>query len=105
LYYYRARFYDPMIGRFLSEDPIGFSSGDVNLYRYVANNPINLIDPLGLEGTIGNAPQEPTPSCTLRKPGNALEMLTPEMRQKLSTLPRKSKFIVVTQAAVLVDRG
>lgn len=45
--YYRARYYDPTIGRFISEDPIGFSGG-VNFYRYVGNNPILLIDPYGL---------------------------------------------------------
>ena len=49
LYYYRNRWYDPMLGRFLSEDPIGFAGGDVNLYRYVFNNPVNLIDPWGLD--------------------------------------------------------
>ena len=49
LYYYRARYYEPDSGRFLSEDPIGFAGGDVNLYRYVRNSPINFRDPLGLE--------------------------------------------------------
>ena len=48
-YYMRARYYDPKVGRFISEDPIGFKGGDVNLYVYVGNNPINLIDPLGLK--------------------------------------------------------
>jgi RHS repeat-associated protein len=47
LYYYRARYYDPMEGRFISRDPIGFAGGDVNVYRYVQNNSINLIDPSG----------------------------------------------------------
>ena len=47
LYYYRARYYDPQTGRFLSEDPIGFDAGDQNLYRYVANNPITFVDPDG----------------------------------------------------------
>ena len=46
-YYYRARYYNPNSGRFLSEDPIGFVSGDTNLYRYVKNNPIALTDPSG----------------------------------------------------------
>ena len=49
LYYYRARYYSPMLQRFISEDPIGFSSGDTNLYAYVGNDPINLSDPLGLQ--------------------------------------------------------
>ena len=48
LYYYRARYYDSELGRFISEDPVGFGGGDVNLYRYVLNDPISLVDPLGL---------------------------------------------------------
>lgn len=48
LYHYRARAYDPSTGRFLQEDPIHFAAGDLNLYRYVANNPVNLTDPSGL---------------------------------------------------------
>jgi RHS repeat-associated protein len=47
LYYYRARYYDAGLGRFISEDPIGFSAGDTNLYRYVNNSPTNFTDPSG----------------------------------------------------------
>ena len=47
LYYYRARYYDPEVGRFLSEDPIGFDGG-INFYSYVGNNPINFFNPFGL---------------------------------------------------------
>jgi RHS repeat-associated protein len=60
LSYYRARYYDPTIGRFLSEDPISFEAG-VNFYAYVLNNPTNTIDPLGLDG--GDAPGPPSPAC------------------------------------------
>jgi len=49
LYFYRARYYDPNAGRFFTKDPIGFAAGDVNLYRYVYNNPVNKVDPLGLQ--------------------------------------------------------
>ncbi|MBI3377424.1 MAG: RHS repeat protein [Nitrospirae bacterium] len=48
LYYYRGRYYYPSRGRFISKDPIGFGGGDVNLYRYVGNNPVNFVDPEGL---------------------------------------------------------
>ncbi len=47
LYFYRARYYDPNVGKFISEDPIGIDGGDFNLYRYVRNNPLNFTDPTG----------------------------------------------------------
>lgn len=47
--YNRARYYDAAIGRFISEDPIGFEAGDVNIYRYVANSPVDSRDPDGLQ--------------------------------------------------------
>jgi RHS repeat-associated protein len=46
LYYYRARYYHPALGQFLSTDPIG-SKDDPNLYLYVANDPVNGTDPSG----------------------------------------------------------
>jgi len=51
LIYYRARFYDPEVGRFISEDPLGFEAG-VNFYAYVQNNPVMFNDPMGLVDTI-----------------------------------------------------
>jgi RHS repeat-associated protein len=48
LYYYRARYYDPAGGRFLSEDPIRFDGG-TNFYSYTGNSPVNWYDPFGLD--------------------------------------------------------
>ena len=47
LYFYRARYYSPQIGRFISEDPIAFDGGP-NIYTYADNDPINSVDELGL---------------------------------------------------------
>jgi RHS repeat-associated protein len=56
LYYYRARFYDASSGRFISEDPLQLRDRplpELNGYSYVANDPVNRVDPLGLESTCG----------------------------------------------------
>lgn len=44
----RARWYEPGTGKFINEDPSGFKGGDVNLFRYVGNDPLNQVDPSGL---------------------------------------------------------
>jgi len=49
LYYYRARYYNPILGRFLSPDPLGPEGGGLNLYRYCQNNPVNIMDPTGMK--------------------------------------------------------
>lgn len=46
--------YDPTIGRWLTEDPIGFAGEDMNLYRYVGNGPTNATDPSGLKSGKGS---------------------------------------------------
>ena len=46
LYYMRARYYDPQLGRFVSEDPIGLAGG-INAYVYAGDNPVNGRDPSG----------------------------------------------------------
>ncbi|GEP42219.1 RHS repeat domain-containing protein [Brevifollis gellanilyticus] len=47
LYEMRSRYYDPRLGRFTQEDPLGLKGGDMNLYRYAGNNPVMFRDPTG----------------------------------------------------------
>lgn len=60
LYYYRARYYNLPIGRFRSEDPLGFAANSVNFYRYGSNNPLTFIDPTGMTQTVLEPPSAPT---------------------------------------------
>src|SRR5262249_20969802 len=54
LYFYRARYYDPLKGRFLQRDPLEYVNGS-NLYEYVTSDPINFGDPTGLECVVCSA--------------------------------------------------
>lgn len=60
--YYRARYYDPKIGRFAAEDPIQWLGRSINFYPYVNNNPVNLADPFGLTPSDGCCKQD-YPTC------------------------------------------
>jgi RHS repeat-associated protein len=78
LYYYRARYYDANLGKFLSEDPLGFSTGDTNLSRYVKNVPLSRLDPSGLEGILvggRDVPSiQPLPSPTPDSPAISIQV-------------------------------
>jgi len=63
LYYYRARWYDPGIGRFVSEDPIGFEGNSFNFYCYASNCPYVLSDPSGLRN---RQKCQPHTNCVLK---------------------------------------
>jgi len=92
LYYYRARYYNPYIGRFLQTDPIGYGAG-MNLYAYCGNNPIGLVDPLGLYGTCGY-PSSCDP-CWAEATGRIMVLPYKLNPTKLSRLKGLSQFLSV----------
>jgi RHS repeat-associated protein len=71
LYYYRARYYSPDMQRFISEDPIGLSGGDTNLYAYVGNDPVNFSDPSGLMRNYDNMKGGSKPRTRPKAPDGA----------------------------------
>jgi hypothetical protein len=73
LFYYRNRYYHPVLQRFISEDPIEFEGGEINLFSYVANSPTNFSDALGLthlgcSGPFQAASPQPGHKCESPKP-------------------------------------
>jgi RHS repeat-associated protein len=64
LQFNRARYYDAAVGRWISEDPIGFAAGDTNLNRYVGNGPVDKVDPWGLQDPTGGIYHDYTQGMT-----------------------------------------
>ncbi|HLK86599.1 MAG TPA: RHS repeat-associated core domain-containing protein [Candidatus Binataceae bacterium] len=91
LYFYRARYYSPTYQRFIGQDPIGFRGGDWNLYAYVLNSPVSLVDPFGYQWRPTPTPA-PTPSLdqVLRDAANPLDLFnanTPSGGPAISCAP------------------
>jgi len=71
LYFFRARYFDPAAGRFLSEDPLETGGGDIDFYRYAYNSPINFIDPFGEQSTTTAPPPTAPPAAPPSAPPSA----------------------------------
>ncbi len=89
LYYYRARYYQPTIGRFVSPDPIGIDGG-INLYGYVEGDPIGYVDPDGLAkqkpNYTPNNPRKPVPDH--KKPDGRQRNMKPDGGEEHSRRPK-----------------
>jgi RHS repeat-associated protein len=81
LQYNHARWYDATMGRWITQDPLGFDAGDSNLYRYVNNAPTNATDPSGL--------QQPVNLQALRKEFKDDEAKILELRKELEDQSKK----------------
>ncbi len=98
LYYYRARYYDPKAGRFISEDPIGFEGG-VNFLSYVGNNPTKWRDPSGHEVFPNGVPQ-----MDLNAKGALPVLLAPVVAVGLAVLPFEFVPAATTAAGAILTR-
>ena len=69
MYFDNARYYNSAIGRFVSQDPMGFAAGDTNLYRYVGNAPMDQTDPSGeVDPDVPQLPEPKVPDGKVEQP-------------------------------------
>ena len=94
LQFNRARYYDPMTGRWITPDPSGIAAGDTNLYRYVKNDPTNETDPSGKQPrttreleALRKKGRYPTATTSLETPLTAAELV--ELKDLLEAVKNK----------------
>lgn len=97
LYYYRARYYDPNAGRFISEDPVGFGGG-INFYANVDNGVIDSRDPFGLAPIPTSGPHYANSFATC-------DQQFEDCKKKAKHKAFKGGFMVFVASSVTFDTG
>jgi RHS repeat-associated protein len=105
LYYYRARYYSPRLGRFLQTDPVG-TKDDLNLYAFVKNDVLNSTDPSGLCETASTCAQDHDNRAFLRGDISAQELQTRNNARAAGTVTGAIVVaVVLTRGAILKAFG
>jgi RHS repeat-associated protein len=106
LMYYRNRYYHPVIGRFTNVDPLGYAAGDVNLYRYVNNQPGVKVDPFGKE-IIPDYPimDPPSPECPTYTVNDFWNDMLNDMQNDMNIVIQTTSEVWDTVGSTVIDIG
>jgi RHS repeat-associated protein len=100
IYDYRHRMYNPRLGRFIQTDPTGFDAGDMNLFRYCDDDPVDRSDPTGLEFF----PREAQEVEVIKGEPGLSGLTVPKLNLSIDMLRTSNGFILQSKVDVIITR-